>query len=118
MSFALYIMSAATSMRLILYMSVYMSRSSFRLVSTVAAGASILCALNGSTCGARGGGAGRAGEPRGRSRDGADHLPGGDGRAGGWQLPQGWGSGWGWLWVVLIALGLLLRLQPLADAKP
>jgi hypothetical protein len=42
MSLALYIMSAATSMRRIRYMSVYMSSSSFRLVSTVELGPSIL----------------------------------------------------------------------------
>lgn len=50
MSLALYIMSAAISMRRILYMSSYRCSSSSMLVSTTLLGASILCALAGSTC--------------------------------------------------------------------
>lgn len=44
-SFALYIMSAAISMRRMVYMSAYIDLSSPRLVSTAAGGGSILCAL-------------------------------------------------------------------------
>ncbi len=49
MSLALYIMSAATSMRRIRYMSLYMESSSAMLVSTMLLGPSILWVLNGST---------------------------------------------------------------------